>query len=131
MLPFSRGRETHINKLGGHFEYFLFFFSAGGGAGGVQGTRKGRGSFFLLKIPRGGRGFSRFSHERRGGGRGREGVCREFLGGAGGANFFSFRGRNSHQHKSHRKSQNAGTVRGQSRERFVDVFSYLLFLFRP
>ena len=59
------------------------------GGGGVWGTRKGRGSdFFWMKIPEEGGGVP-----RRGGGGSREGLRREFLGGAK----YSFRGRNSHQ----------------------------------
>ena len=35
---------TGILRLGGHFEYFLFFVCSGEGEGGVRGAGKGRGS---------------------------------------------------------------------------------------
>ena len=68
----------------------FYFFLLGGGEGGVQGARRGRGSGLLLEMRGGEGGFS-----QRGGGwpRGLEGVCGEF---GGGLNIF-FRGRNSHQ----------------------------------
>ena len=79
-------------KLGGHFEYFLFF-SAREGEGGVRDRARGGGGgrFFIEKSQEAGL-------QEGEGPRGRKGVCGELGSWGGGLNIF-FRGRNVHQAK--------------------------------
>ena len=71
----------------------FYFFCSGDRKGESKAPGGGGGGRFLIENPRGGGGLTAGGG---GGARGREGVCGK-LGRGGGAKFFFFRGRNSHQ----------------------------------